>query len=380
MPPSPKVLILDLSKHYGGSNSRILSLMTRSKPGIMGLAGLRNGVITKQALQMGLNVHAVSGHKADPRLLLRLMNVIREEGYNVLDSQNIQSKFWANLAARFTKTALVSTLNSWYAHEHSTTLIKGRFYTSLELLTNQNLDLYITVSEKDRQMLLNSGIPEQAVELIYNTIDLDVSTIPSDGEWLRKQFDLPPQAIVCTGIGRLVPQKGFDILIDAFAKIAAQAPDLYCLIIGEGEEKEKLSEQIRTAGLENRIRLIGYHDRSKAMSILKSSDMFVMPSRYEGTPIALLEAAALARPILAACAGGIPELVKHEQQAYLVPTHDPEALAKGFVKLAVDREYARQLGENAQQHVRERFNPEAQVKETWAAYEKALARHNARGT
>ena len=378
MSDTPKVLILDLSKYYGGSNSRILSLMTRSKPGTIGLACLKNGAITKQALQMGLRVHAVSGHKADPRLLFRLMRAIRQEGYNVLDSQNIQSKFWANLAALLTGTALVSTLNSWYAHEHSTTLMKGRLYTSLELLTNQSLDLYIAVSEKDRQMLLASGITENAIELIYNTIDLDLSAIPGDRERLKKQFDLPPQSIVCTGIGRLVPQKGFDILIEAFTKIAPQVPDLYCLIIGEGDDKEKLSAQIRAAGLETRIRLVGYHDRPQAMSILKSSDIFVMPSRYEGTPIALLEAAALGRPILAACAGGIPELVTHEQHAHLVPTHDPEALAQGFLKLALDREYAERLGQNAQRRVRERFDPENQVSESWAAYQKALDRHNAR--
>ena len=378
MPDSPKVLILDLSKHYGGSNSRILSLMTRSNTGTIGLAGLKNGVITRQAQQMSLQVHAVAGHKADPRLLFRLMQVIRQEGYNVLDSQNIQSKFWANLAAMFTGTTLVSTLNSWYAHEHSTTLVKGRLYTALELLTNQSLDLYITVSEKDRQMLLRSGISGEAIELIYNTIDLDIAAIPGDSVSLKKEFGLPPQAIVCTGIGRLVPQKGFDILIEACAKIASQIPDVYCLIIGEGEDKEKLSEQIRLAGLEQRIRLIGYQERAKAMSILKSSDIFVMPSRYEGTPIALLEAAALARPILAACAGGIPELVTHEQHAFLVPTQNPEALAQGFIKLTHDLAYAQRLGGNARQRVHEQFNPENQVDQTWAAYEKALARHRAR--
>jgi glycosyltransferase involved in cell wall biosynthesis len=336
-------------------------------------------MITRQAQQVGLMVHAVSGHKADPRLLFRLVRVIRAEGYNVLDSQNIQSKFWANLAALLTRTALVSTLNSWYAHEHSTTRFKGRFYTFLELMTNQSLDLYITVSEKDRQMLLHSGIPESTIELIYNTIDLDGSSIAGDRASLKKQFDLPPESIVCTGIGRLVPQKGFDILIEGFAKIASHVPDLYCLIVGEGEDKEKLTEQIHAAGLETRVRLLGYQDRARAMSILKSSDIFVMPSRYEGTPIALLEAAALARPILAACAGGIPELVTHEQHAYLVPTQDPEALAQGFLRLALDREYAQRLGQNAQQRVRQRFNPESQLRETWAAYGKALARREARG-
>lgn len=377
MHPSPKVLILDLSKNYGGSNSRILSLMTRARPGTVALAGLTSGAITKQAMQLGLPVHVVSGHKADPRLLSRLLQVIRQEGFNVLDSQNIQSKFWANLAALISGTALVSTLNSWYAHEHSTTLLKGRLYTSLELITNQSLDLYITVSQKDRQMLLSSGIPEDAIELIYNTIDLDISSIPGDRDALREQFNLPPQSIICTCVGRLVPQKGFDILIEAFQKIASQVPGLICLIIGEGEDQEKLSAQIRSAGLEDRVRLVGYYDRQNVLSIVKASDIFVMPSRYEGTPIALLEAAALGRPILATCAGGIPELVTHEQHAHLVPTHDPAALAQGFVRLAQDRDYAQMLGENAQQRVRENFNPQIQIDQTWAAYEKALTRHSA---
>lgn len=378
MASAPKALILDLSKNYGGSNSRILSLITRSKPGTMALAGLKNGAITKQAQQQGLPVHVLSGHKADPRLLFRLIRVIRQEGYNVLDSQNIQSKFWANLAALATGAAMVSTLNSWYAHEHSTTLIKGKLYTSLELLTNQTLDLYITVSQKDTQMLLSSGIPAEMIELIYNTIDLDVAAIPGDNAALKKQFNLPPQSIVATGVGRLVPQKGFDILTEAFQKIASQVPDLHCLIIGEGEDKEKLSAQIRNAGLENRIHLLGYRDRQNVLSIVKSSDIFIMPSRYEGTPIALLEAAALSRPILATCAGGIPEMVTHDQHAYLVPTQDPDAFAQGFVKMAVDHDYAHQLGQSAQQRVRQRFNPQTQLEETWAAYEKALVRHAAR--
>lgn len=377
MPSTPKVLILDLSKHYGGSNSRILSLMTRSAPGTIALAGLNEGVITRQAVQQGLRVHALAGHKADPRLLLRLVRVIRREGYNVLDSQNIQSKFWANLAALASGTALVSTLNSWYAHEHSTTLVKGRLYTALELWTNQALDLYITVSEKDRQMLLGRGIPAERIELIYNTIDLDVSAIPGDGAWLRQEFGLPADSLVFTGIGRLVPQKGFDILVEALRQAAARIPQVHCLVLGEGEDREKLSAQIRGAGLEERIHLAGYQERARVLSILKASDGFLMPSRYEGTPIALLEAAALGRPILAACAGGIPELVTHEQHAHLVPVLDPAELAQGLVRLAEDRGYAEALGRRAQARVRERFDPETQVRQTWAAYEKALARRRA---
>ena len=303
---APNVLIVDLSNNYGGSSFRVLALMERAKPGTIALAGLRSGAITRQAIQLGLPVHIVASHKADPRLLSHIVQVIRRGGYNVLDSQNIQSKFWANLAAIVTRTSLVSTLNSWYAHEHGKASIKGGIYTLLELFTNQSLDLYITVSEKDHQSLLQAGLPEDKVELIYNAVEINTSAIPGDLAWLRKKFDLPPNSIICTAVGRLVLVKGYDVLINAIQIIASQVPQLVCLIVGEGESKEELRKQIQGAGLENRVHLVGYFDRQDAMSISKSSDIFVMPSRYEGTPIALLEAAALARPILASATGGFP--------------------------------------------------------------------------
>jgi len=376
--PSPKVLVVDLSNNYGGASSRVLSLMTHAKPGTIALAGLESGAITKQARQLGLPVHALANHKADPRLLFRLVRLIRQEGYNLLDSQNIQSKFWANLAAIVTGASLVSTLNSWYANEHGKTSLKGRIYTSLELLANQSLDLYITVSEKDRQSLLKAGLPEKTIELIYNAVDVSLSSIPRDPEWIRQKFNLPKESIICTAVGRLVPVKGYDVLVNAVRLVASEVPQLFCLIVGEGESKEELSTQIRGAGLEDRVCLIGYYARENVMPILKSSDIFVMPSRYEGTPIALLEAAALGCPILASATGGIPELVENEKHALLVPPGDPQALAQGLMKLTLDREYASSLGQNAQQRISQKFNLDSQVRSTWQAYNKALEKHKLR--
>ena len=352
--------------------------MARARVGTIALAGLESGAVTRQANQLGLPVHVLAYHKADPRLLICLVRIIRQEGYNLLDSQNVQSKFWASLAALLTRTSLVSTLNSWYANEHGKFSRKGRLYTSLELLTNQSLDLYITVSEKDRQSLLKAGLPEDKVELIYNAVDINPSTISGNAEWLREKFALPSDSVICVAVGRLVPVKGYDVLIAAVQKIASQVPQLQCLIVGEGEYGGELCEQVRRTGLEDKIHLLGYLDRQDALSILKSSDIFVMPSHYEGTPIALLEAAALARPILASATGGIPELVRHEEHAIIVPPGDPSALADGLLKLTLEREYASVLGKNAQQRIQQKFDLETQAKATWRAYEKALDKHRQR--
>ena len=377
---NPRTLIIDMAVGYGGSSSRVLGLLRGLADKGIALAGLDHGAVVLAAQKEGLPVYTLGSKKTDPRILSRLIRIIRANNFQVIDTQNIQSKFWGSLAAGSTNISLISTINSWYASEHgqssSKAQIKGRIYTALELFTNRNLDLYITVSEKDRQALLRSNILSDSIELIYNAVNFDADSIPSDPDGLRKKFNLPPNSLICTAVGRLVPVKGYDLLIDAIKQIAAQVPQLVCLIVGEGECMNDLSTQIEAAGLKDRVILTGYQDRNNVMTILKSSDIFAMPSRYEGTPIALLEAAALGLPILAAASGGIPELVTDQEHALLVQPNDPTALATGLLRLCSEREYAHTLGNNAQQRIRTTFDLNTQIQNTFLAYQKALDRHN----
>lgn len=374
-PNPPKTLIVDLSNLYGGSSSRVLSLLTRFPAGTAALAGLERGAVTREALRLGLPVHVLGSRKTDPRILGRLVRLIRAEGYQILDSQNIQSKVFASLAASLTRVALVSTLNSWYANEHGKASLKGKIYTAVELATNWNLSLYIAVSERDRQNLLRAGIRADDIALIYNAVDA-AQPPPADRGFLRREFNLPADSTVCLAVGRLVRVKGYDVLVEAMKQVSDQKRNITCVIVGEGEAREELTRQIHEAGLDGRVILAGYLPRETIASALASCDVFAMPSRYEGTPIAVLEAAAMACPILASDAGGIPELVANEEHALLVQPEDPSALAQGLIRLGADRAFARRLGENAQRRVREKFSLEAQVAATMDAYRKAWAKFN----
>lgn len=374
-PNPPKTLIVDLSNLYGGSSSRVLSLLTRFPAGTAALAGLERGAVTREALRLGLPVHVLGSRKTDPRILGRLVRLIRAEGYQILDSQNIQSKVFASLAASLTRAALVSTLNSWYANEHGKASLKGKIYTAVELATNWNLSLYIAVSERDRQNLLRAGVRADDIALIYNAVDA-AQPPPADRGFLRREFNLPADSTVCLAVGRLVRVKGYDVLVEAMKQVSDQKRNITCVIVGEGEARGELTRQIHEAGLDGRVILAGYLPRETIASALASCDVFAMPSRYEGTPIAVLEAAAMACPILASDAGGIPELVANEEHALLVQPEDPSALAQGLIRLGADRAFARRLGENAQRRVREKFSLEAQVAATMDAYRKAWAKFN----
>jgi len=367
----PRTLIVDLATRYGGSCSRVLSLMEQLQPGSIALAALDNAGITKRARALNLPVYTVGANKTDPRIVCRLTRIIRNYGFRILDTQNIQSKVWGSLAAIRSGTALISTLNSWYSEEHGANL-RGYIYQIIETFTNQKLDLYIAVSQQILQNLLKAGVPRESIALVTNAVKLKKPPVFCDKSWLLKKFGFPQKATVFCAVGRLEWVKGYEDLILAFSLMASRFPALYGLIIGEGRLYEDLRKLIAEKGMQARIQLIGFRQHEEVLSIVNASDIFIMPSKSEGTPVALLEAAAMGRPILASRVGGIPDLVKDGEHAILTPPGDIQSLATGLTRLCEDEKLCKLLGSEAQKRILQKFSIEGQVRNTKLAYNQAL--------
>lgn len=147
-------------------------------------------------------------------------------------------------------------------------------------------------------------------------------------------------------LGRVVPQKGFDVLIDAYARLYAHvtdAPDL--LIAGDGAERDSLQKRVGDLGLTDRVHLIGFADRPTAVSLFRGCEMFILPSRHEPQGIVNLEAMACAKPVIASRVGGVPEIVLDGVTGLLVPGEDAAALAQALESLLADPQKARALGD-----------------------------------
>jgi glycosyltransferase involved in cell wall biosynthesis len=370
-----RALIVDLARRFGGASARALGLLEAMPTGLGALVCLEHTPLHDQAAARGLQAYAVARHKADPRIVPRLLCIVRAGGYHVLDTQNAQSKFWSALVATRADVALVSTLNSWYESEHRGGF-RGRLYQAIERRTAAATDLYIAVSGEIRDRLTSENAPEEAVALIPNAIRLDPASVIADKPWLVSSLELPSDARVLCAVGRLVEAKCHEDLIDAVAALGD--PALHCLIVGEGRLRSKLAAQIARLGLDRRVHLLGHRQPSEVLRIVKASDVFVMPSSTEGTPIALLEAAALGRPIVATRVGGIPELLTHGVHALLVDPRDPAVLAKALGDVLADTESALDIGRRAQEHVASRFGIAAQVEATMQAYDRAWARRQRR--
>lgn len=150
------------------------------------------------------------------------------------------------------------------------------------------------------------------------------------------------------GMGRLSAQKGFDLLITSFAKVADRYPKWNLVIVGEGEKRGELEKLVNGLKLKGRVFLIGRVKDS--VSILKQANIFVLSSRYEGFPNALLEAMASGLPAISFnCPSGPAEIIRHNRDGILVPSQDTQKLACAIGKLVENKTLRQNLGKNARE-------------------------------
>jgi glycosyltransferase involved in cell wall biosynthesis len=160
-----------------------------------------------------------------------------------------------------------------------------------------------------------------------------VTVVPNgyDPAELRPAPPFPHPRRYVLGLGRLEWQKGFDLLVDAMARLADPAVDL--LLAGDGSARPALEALARARGVGDRIRFLGATDRATTVALLHGAAVVACPSRFEGLPLVCIEALAVARPVVAAAVNGIPELVRDGETGFLVPPGDAAALAAAIARV-----------------------------------------------
>lgn len=205
-------------------------------------------------------------------------------------------------------------------------------------------EVRICVSE-DLARAARAAAPAKAGSVEVMPVGGDATPVaPDDARRAREGLGIEPGRSLVVGVGRLDPQKGFDVLVEAVARLGTH-PSPLVVICGEGPARPDLEDRIRDLDLSDRLRLLG--NRADAKAITAAADIFVMPSRWEGSPLALHEALAASRPVVASAVGGIPELMAFGQAGLLVPPEDPGALAAAIGRLLDDETLAKSLGDRA---------------------------------
>jgi glycosyltransferase involved in cell wall biosynthesis len=205
---------------------------------------------------------------------------------------------------------------------------RGRLRGTAEAL--RSADGIVAVSHDLKERAVALGADPGRVRVVYDGVDSNVFNAGSrDAARARLGPELEVRGPVVLFIGNLVPVKGLDILIEAFAILAREGVSFMGLLIGEGPLRPSLEAQIERHGLCARVKLLGPRPHDQLPDWYRAADLFVVPSRSEGVPVVLLESAACGTPFVASRVGGIPEIA-HLITSRLVPAEDASALAHGI--------------------------------------------------
>ena len=294
--------------------------------------------------------------------VVALRAMLREHPRALLHVHDYKSALTAWLARGRAPVPIVATSHGQFS---STTWL--HLYHLLELSMMRRFERVCIVSAEMRPLLVRAGVREPNIRLIENGIDTR-RFAPEAAPLARRDFDIEPGTFVFGAAMRLTEQKNPLGLIEAFARVAALAPDVALVIAGEGPMRDALKVRAAELGCSHRLRLIGARDDLERFYTML--DAFVLPSLYEGLPLALLEAMAAGVPIVATDVGEV-RAVLDGFDGTIVPPADCVALADAM-RNAMHQPRA---GEALRRRVTERYSVQRMADDYSALYQDVWGRH-----
>lgn len=323
-----------------------------------------DGAIADELRAMGIAVVDL-GMRAQWRLdaFVRLVQLLRRRRPTILHSSLFHANVMGRLAGRLIGVPVIISCRQNISIGAQWREWVNRWTVGLD-------DCVIAVCELARQMeLQQTKLAPDKVVTIYNAIDPGLvddahpaATVPQP-LIPKKNADMLVLGTAC----RFHPQKGLAHLITAFATVSNRMPNVHLVLVGDGELRDALEEQVQMLRLAEQVTFTGF--RTDVLTVLTQLDLFVLPSLWEGLPLVLLEAMAARLPVIATAVGGTPELVVDGETGLLVPAADATALAEAIQHLLANHELRQAMGRQGRLRVEQKFSAAKAVKETTALYE-----------
>ncbi|MDR7545120.1 MAG: glycosyltransferase [Armatimonadota bacterium] len=380
VPRVPKVLQLVTLSEWGGAQTHVLALARGLRGAYDVTIGCGpGGPLVTRGRQAGIRVVEIPSLVQPPRFfadlatLWRLVHWIRAESFEIVHCHSTKAGLLGRIAARLARVpAVVFTAHGWPSLDALPPLVRLA-YQIAERGVARLSDVVICVSEHDRRRALEmgAGTPDRLV-VVRNGVDPALWARPT-GHLLERGYvapmDRPAHDGACTAVcvARLTVQKDPLLLLRAW-KMVRGAHRL--VLIGDGPLRVELEVFSAREGLSDRVAFLGARDDVPVA--LGAADLFVLASRWEGLPFAVLEAMFFGLPVVATRVGGIPEAVADGETGILVPPGDARALAEAVERLAADPHLRRKMGAAGRRRAEACFTEARMLAESADVYARLL--------
>jgi glycosyltransferase involved in cell wall biosynthesis len=305
----------------------------------------------------------------DWRCLRDLVGLLRDQQAPLVHSHEFSMAVYGAAAARWLGLPHVITLhgNMWMTDA-------WRRRAALRWAIRRSHGTVAVSHDTRRQLLADLGLPDGAIQTLWN----GMPEPRGDRAVVRAELGLGPDAVLITAVGNLIERKGHADLLTSLGVVLREAPELawHVAIAGEGPERERLGAIGREHGMADRLHLLGF--RTDVGNLLAATDVFAMPSWWEGLPLALLEAMFAGNAVVASNVSGIPEAIPSADIGILVPPRDRGALASALHRVLGDAALRARLGRAARERALSTFTVERMTDDYVRLYRLAAERNSGR--
>jgi glycosyltransferase involved in cell wall biosynthesis len=371
-----RVLHLRNSDRFGGPERLILDQVTAASDDVshavasFGAEGAPHPLLDR-ARDAGIDSHLVAQKGSyDPRVLPHVRALVRELAPDVVVGHDYKANLVLALGAG--KRPRVALVHGYTAED-----VKVRLLEAFDRRVVRAANVVVVVSDALRDLFAEANVPPEKIHRITNGVNVDrvAEAARAGRDEVRGAWGFGEDDRVVLVLGRLSPEKGQDLALEAFASLAPAHASARLVLVGDGALRPTLEARARAPDLDGRVRFEGWRD--DPWRCLGAADAFLLPSRREGLPLALLEAMAARVPVVATDVGAVRDaLVEDGACGRLVPPEDASALSQALAETLRDVQEgttSRRV-EPAFQHVREHFSVERQVRALEAIYAGLVSR------
>jgi glycosyltransferase involved in cell wall biosynthesis len=345
-----KILHVDPETGFGGGERQVAGLIRhlarRGHENVLAAAASSRLAAVVPATDARLRPLSIR-NDLDVLAALRLRRLVAAESPHVLHFHTSRAHAMSPWLCRYAPRA-IATRRMDYAPR------RGPW---TDLLYNRSVAAVVAISDEVRRRLVDSGVRRERISVIRSGVEPPRGLPGAAGRAAaRARFGIGEELAIGI-VAALERRKGHDVLLRALASLDAKGSAWRCLVCGGGSQREALAQLAADLGVASRVCFLG--ERPQVADVLAALDVFVMPSRREGLGVAVLEAMAMALPVVASSVGGIPEAVEPGTTGLLVPRDDPDALAAALDEIGRDRQRALRMGAAGRQRVLAEFSMEA---------------------
>ena len=310
---------------------------------------ITGGILVDEIERLGIPVTIMARHnKYDIKYLLRLASWLRNKKPIAVHTHLFTADSWGRLAA------LIASVPGIFSTVHSTNTWMSWHHRFVDKLLSYISTKIIACSEQVSDVLINDGkISSELVITIPNGVNLSrFDSLPVCNYYNETEIDRTTARLIL--VGRLHEAKGHLDVLPVIHDLAQKKRNFHLSFVGEGELENDISAFITNNNLSNYVSLLGF--RPDVLSLIHASDVVIMPSRWEGLPMALLESMALSKPVIAFAVGGIPNVISDKFNGILITPGDFADFEKKLDELILDPILREKLGKQANATVYEHYS------------------------